>query len=351
MSIFILSNRQVQKDRFRNDGKEQARPTFRIAKAEIAEESVSYEILPDSFEQHYDRLAQDLRKESQGSSPRTSPRKGTAQMFGQLYQEMRDYQGSQGDLLFFIHGFANSFEDNLQHIRKLHRLYVEPSNSPVSHLVYLSWPSQSSKILTYSDDQRDAQVTGQVLSRIYSKLLEFFQQLFQVEDQAHCGHQVHMAAHSMGNQVLMHLLESVPQRQLRPVIGEVLLLHSDVPDTVYEPGEPFQKLHRLASRTHIYTHQSDDALALSHFTKNGNKRLGKRGPSRMKDLPEDTFRVEVSRLRADESLRERLFDHWGYLESPGQIEDIKAVFRGEEENQIEGRVRDEDEKQLYRLLP
>lgn len=310
---------------------------------------MTYEILPDSFEQHYDRLAQDLRKTSQGSSSGSRKRKGTAQMFGQLYQEMRDHQGPQGDVLFFIHGFANSFDDNLQHIRKLHRLYVEPSDSPVAHLVYLSWPTRSSKAFTYSDDQRDAQITGQVLSRIYSKMMEFFQQLFRREEQPHCGHRVHLAAHSMGNQVLMHLLESLPGRQIRPVIGEVLLLHSDVPDTVYEPGEPFQKLQRLASRSHLYTHKSDDALALSHFTKNGNKRLGKRGPSRMEDLPEDTFRVEVSRLRAEESLRERIIDHWGYLESPGQIQDIKAVLRGEDENSIDARQREGDEKQLFRL--
>ncbi len=356
MSIFIISNRAVekprgQKERFKEDGREHARPTFRIARAWVPEgdEAADYELISDGFDQDFDRLSKELSKpETAGKS--SSQRKGSEALFYELYQAMRQSREKPADVLFFIHGFANAFSDNLAHIAKLKKLFIDPEESPAQHLVYVSWPTRSSKVFTYRDDQRDARATGMVLARLYDKLQDFFRAAFLKQQQPYCGHRIHLACHSMGNQVLMHMLEHLRLPDLEPFFGEVLLLHSDVPNTVFEPGEPFARLEKIAERTHVYMHRSDDALWISRFTKNGNKRLGRKGPRDRSVLPQETFLVDVSNLRQEEALKERVVDHWGYLESPQEIADIQAVLRGEEAQAIELRHLRQGEAQYYYLV-
>lgn len=339
MSIFIISNRKVRRTRsedgnkqFNDDGKEKALPMFRVAECEIKNDKVEYVILDDTFQTNYNDVVKCIKerknKEKLG---------GTARMFYELYTQMLDEKEARSDVLFFIHGFANSFQDSLDHIRKLHEIYIKPEQSPVKHLVYISWPTRDNKVLTYWDDQQDAIETGFVLGRFYLKLLTFFRELFEIHKQEQCQNKIHLVAHSMGNQVLKQMLNSIPDHKIFSLLGEVLLLHSDVEDDVFNPGKPFTKLEKLASRTHVYIHNSDDALRISRFTKNGNKRLGHRGPVDRSVLNNETFIIDVSKIRGAESLRERCVDHWGYLDRKEQIDDIISVLTGQDEALIKGR--------------
>lgn len=356
MSIYIISNRAVesprgQRKRFKEDGREHARPTFRIARAwvEKGAEKADYELLRDGFDQDFEKLSKALgQKKASDTAPNNM--KGSEALFYELYQTMLKSREIPADVLFFIHGFANAFSDNLAHIARLKELFLDPDSSPTQHLVYVSWPTRSSKLLTYENDQRDARVTGMVLARLYDKLQAFFRAAFLQQHLPYCGHRIHLACHSMGNQVLMHMLENLRSEDLEPFFSEVLLLHSDVPNTVFDPGEPFTRLEMLAERTHVYMHRSDDALWISRFTKNGNKRLGRKGPRDRSVLSQETFLIDVSHLRKDEALRERIADHWGYLESPQEIEDIRALLRGEEAPSIDNRHLRRGESQYYYLV-
>ena len=339
MSIFIISNRRVRrahtndgKKHFNEDGKEKALPMFRVAECEINDNKVEYSILDDTFQTNYNDVVKCIKERK-----KKEKLSGSARMFYELYTQMLDEKESRSDVLFFIHGFSNSFQDNLDHIAQLHKLYIEPEHSPLRHLVYVSWPTRDHKVLTYWDDQQDAIETGFVLGRLYLKLLAFFRELFEIHSQEQCQNKIHLAAHSMGNQVLKQMLTSIPDHKLTPLFGEVLLLHSDVEDDVFNPAQPFTKLEKLASRTHMYIHNSDDALRISRFTKNGNKRLGHRGPVDRSVLNNETFVVDVTKIRGAESLRERCVDHWGYLDRKEQIEDIISVLIGKDEALFENR--------------
>lgn len=332
------------KEKFKNKGKEHALPKFRVAECQVTGEDkpVEYQILENQYPPNYMDVVEALKKDSKENNFA-----GTSRMFFDLYSQMFNDKNKQSDVLVFIHGFANSFDDNLIHINSLYNTFIKRNDCPVKHLVYIAWPTRNHKILTYWDDQKDARETGRVLARVYEKLIDFFIEMFKVNRMKNCESKIHLAAHSMGNQVLKSMLQNI-NGKIYPLLGEVLLLHSDVENTVFEEGEPFTKLEKLAERTHIYIHRSDDALFISRFSKNFNKRLGKKGPVNPDRLNNETFIVDVSRLRSGESFRERLFDHWGYKESKFQVNDIIEVLKGEDAEEIANRKKINDK--LFHLI-
>ena len=127
------------------------------------------------------------------------------------------------------------------------------------------------------------------------------------------------------------------------------MLHADVSANSFEISEPFTKLHKLGQRTHAYIHRGDDALTISTTTKNLSKRLGKAGPSNIKELSQSTFIVDVTGIVYDKTSKDSFFkrimqnvvDHWGYLTSSQEIDDIVKTLNGEDERRITDRKRHE----------
>ena len=345
MSIYIISNREVYQEngieRFKDKGKEHALPKFRVATCKIDGQNINYSILNNQYPTDYEEVVSEINSAGNGNNLR-----GSSSMFFNLYQSMFG-EGKRADTLVFIHGFANSFQSNLEHIKKLSELFIENPKSPIENLLYIAWPTRNHKVLTYWDDQKDAIETGRVLARVYDKLFDLFVEMFSKNQVEPCGSKIHLAAHSMGNQVLKGMLENIPTRKLKAFFGEVMLFHSDVENTVFEEGEPFTKLERLADRTHMYIHNSDDALWISRWTKNFNKRLGKYGPKNRRVLNDETFIVDVTKDISPASFRERVVDHWGYIESKKEINDIIEVFIGTPADSIQGRVPKKEETAYY----
>jgi esterase/lipase superfamily enzyme len=346
MSIYIISNRVVEKDAkgkdvFSNDGKKAALPTFRIAECKISNnnKNITYSLLEDLTEPDYNKIIQVVedpkKKDTLG---------GTEYLFYDLYTSMK--ASKKSDVLFFIHGFATSHEEELEHILSLKNLYMG-ANSNVEHMIYVSWPTSNSYALTYWSDKEDSIVTGQTLARIYVKLNKFFYTMFRKYEQDSCQQKIHIMAHSMGNQVLKQMMGTLNEKYIVPFIGEIILLHADVSADSFELSQPFTKLHKLGQRTHIYIHKGDDALTISTTTKNLSKRLGKAGPSNIKELTQSTFIVDVTGVTYDRTKKDSflakiktdLIDHWGYLSSSQEIEDIVKILNGEDERRVEKRTR------------
>ena len=333
MSVYIITNRRIKDGRIVVDGKEKAGHDFRIAKCDP--ESGTYELLPDYKGDDYEAVAKNKKVKLRGSQ----------KMFEDFYTDMSGDNG--GDILFFIHGFMYNFNANLRHIKKIHRLYVKGN---IKHLVYLSWPSRSAPL--YWDDQRDARETGRILGRLGDKLSQFFTQMFEHNQRQPCGHKIHLAAHSLGNQVFYYMMNEMLPEEAFPMFSEVLLLNADVRWDCFEPGKGFSRLLEYCERVHIYTHRSDDALRVSRFTKNFKRRLGFKGPKRDISLAPETFVVDTTtaasnRAAADliemgaveqepesVSLKERIIDHWGYLWRLQVQKDIRLVLAGTEEDEI-----------------
>ncbi|MEM6523256.1 MAG: alpha/beta hydrolase [Bacteroidota bacterium] len=344
MSIYIVTNRSISEP-YINDVNERAMPTFRVAKCEIDEENkkVKYGLVPDNYAAGYQEIA------SAAKSKDDAHLNGTAKMFFDLYNQMVKSK-EPCDTLFFIHGFNYTFKSTLEHIYELHELYIKPKNSPIEHLIYVSWPTVGNLFLTYWNDQEDAEETGRVLSRLFSKLFGFFIDAFEKAELERCKHKIHLAAHSMGNQVLKHMLAGIPDSKLFPLFKEVLLLNADVEYDVFEPGQPFTKLGDISERVHMYIHNSDDALRISRTTKNFKKRLGFNGPKNRDILDASTFIMDTTYGEKPKNKKEKWIDHWGYLNRPDVVKDIKYVLTGMDEDDIP--VREKwDESSLYFYFP
>jgi len=339
MSIYLISNRATDdNDRFLNSGKERAQHSFRIAKCSLNEtrKTADYVMVKDKVDQGYEYVLVDEADDKTD----LNNLHGTAHMFYDLYQDMRDNQGAKGDVMFFIHGFSTDFEASLKDIYQLHERYIAPEHSSIKHLIYMSWPSVKSKVLTYWNDQQDALQTGAVLGRIFGKLHGFFTEIFEMKQANRCKHGIHLAAHSMGNQVLSAMLESIPKTRLFPLFDEVVLLQADVDYDILDEGEPFSRLETISNRTHIYTHRSDDALRVSRYTKNLKQRLGFKGPKKSTQLNDETFVVDTSRTKADKGeIGEMVADHSGYLHRKRVVEDVVEALKGTDEQSIKNRKR------------
>jgi hypothetical protein len=362
MSIYLITNRSIVNNRISDIGKERGSPSFRIAKCSIDPElepshAVTYELLKDinSNMQYRKRRGSKKAQMMPDLLDNIENLKGSERLFAELYQKLSTKEDGCCDVLFFIHGFANDMESTLKHIYQLNKLYVEPEDSPIEHLVYFSWPTIGHTALTYWNDQEDAQIAGMVVARLFSLLRGFYIDMFEIGAHQRCKHRIHLMAHSMGNQVLANALESIGRAKLFQMFEEVFLLNADVEYDLFEPQQAFSRLTPLSERTTMYTHRRDDALRISRFTKNFNRRLGSKGPINPQSLAEDVFVVDTTGAKQDidtkiyDSLKEKTIDHWGYLYRSAVINDIKAVMRGEDEALITGRKSRSDSQNTYQL--
>ena len=376
--IYLLTNRRIVRDlatgreSISPDGRERPLPVFRLGTVSTTATGSSYELLPDEFVENYKGLTPATDADAEA---------GTRRMFLDLYQQMAAAPADKGDVLVFIHGFNYTLDDEFAHIRQLETLYLKHVDSPVSHLLYVSWPTVG-KITYYPDDQEDALDTGRVLGRVLRKVVRFFREFFAASLQtggprpAFCGRKIHLAAHSMGNQVLERAILELNQDALAaaPLFAEALLLNADCDWTTLEAGQPLNRLPDYAERTHVYNHHSDDALLISETTKNHARRLGRHGPRDLDLIPPRTLVVDCTGLKAlptnlpaghpakralpalarqaapeGPPIKERLIDHWGYLTRPEVINDVRAVLRGEPAGAIKGSRTGTGSNRLYKL--
>ena len=349
MSIYMISNRKVVNDKFSNVGEEKANREFRVASVTINcnSKKADYQILSEYDIGGYNQLINALvnntfNKDKFG---------GTAVMFGDIYTKMLETKkAKQSDCLFFIHGFSYTLDDSLKHIKDLYDIYIQPRDSGIDHLVYVAWPTIGHKFGTYWDDQDDAEETGRVLGGLFSKLFTFFIELFDIQGLARCKNRIHLAAHSMGNTVLDHMLQTIPKHKFFNLFGEILLLYADVRHDIFENNHSFTNLDELGSRTHIYISKSDDMLGiLSRYTKNFKRRLGHKGPKNLGVLDDQTFVVDTTDTGVANTLTEYMFDHWGYLHRSAVIQDIKQVLKRAHEAKISGRTQAADKRNYFEL--
>lgn len=298
-------NREVVEDFDAQGERIEALPTFRVAefktrglpaKPAVADLVGAVHFVPDTLEPGYAGLDRD-------TDPGALP--GSQRMFKSLYDTMCAAPEGKGDTLFFIHGFNYSWEDALVHLHRLAEVYAAPKATSVSNIVYFTWPSWG-VMRKYWKDQRIAAPSGQLLGRVFSKLVRFYEDFFNPEKRRKkpelCGKRIHLAAHSMGNQVMREFVRTViEQEHLRhPIFGETLMLNADIEWTALNPGQPLHFLPTLADRVHVYNHYSDDALRHSSLVKNpGEKRLGQHGPESTDTniLPPRTVVVDCSSIR------------------------------------------------------
>lgn len=371
MSVFILSNRKIViengKESFSNE--EISLPNFRIAKCnfegwkEPTKEDLKkknykgrtildYKLLSEPQKNGYEEVLEVLKKEKKliESKLTSANLGGTQRMFYDLYKEMSATK-ERNDVLIFIHGYAYDFDDELQAILELKKLYVDNPKSPVNHILFISWPASSSVFpLTYFDDKASSINSGNSLLRLFYFYTQFLKDIFSDKDLIPCHQRIHIMAHSMGNRLLQSMLYSLKTDNITRVIDQVVLLSADVSFRVFEESEEsFVKLPKLANRITVYVNRKDTVLGISQFSKNIlAPRLGKMGPSGVSNIQDVIAVVDCTNVKNDlkTNFKFQIGNHWHYLSSSEVQSDIIAVLNDTDQHVIANRVAVSDQSYL-----
>ncbi len=202
------------------------------------------------------------------------------------------------DLLIFIHGFDNTFEDAITRAA-FNREWLAASGSASADMTVLafSWPSLG-KVVTppilranYLHDQQMARLSG-------THLMTFLENLKPIINVVRAaGFRTFLLAHSMGHVVLQNAVESwfLHGNADAFLFDVAVLAAGDCGfDAFDQPGlARLSGLSRMAERTAIYYSQLDNVLQVS-FGVNLVPRLGQDGPRHRTDaaaFPATKFRM------------------------------------------------------------
>lgn len=237
---------------------------------------------------------------------------------------------SMAHTLVFIHGFKADLKIALNTVKELHNRYVVPADSPIQNIVLFTWPAKAN-ILKYRNDARDAVKSGYALARSYASMKEFFRRTFVTDKQKQCNQKIHLMCHSMGNRVLESMITSLNDMdvEVTSTFGEILLVASDIDYDALEQPKPMYRLLDVGERVHVYYHNKDQALGISELTKNAFNRLGRWGAKNSLGLPDDVYQADVTTIKDDKGLQNRVVHHWYYTNSKTVVKDIISVLKGD----------------------
>lgn len=241
-----------------------------------------------------------------------------------------DLSAGTRDILVFIHGFANSFENALTRAA-FNREWLMDGGADTA-VVAFSWPSRGHVIeppfpsFAYRWDQTTAGQSGPAVMAFLANLLPV------LEAARARGRRAYLLAHSMGNWALQSAVET----WFAHGNGDAFMFHEALlaaPDEVansfdFEPYGRLSGLDRLARRISIYFSRSDRVLDDLSETINGNRRLGQDGPPDRTDpahFPSAQFRMVDCSAMADFP-RDFQGSHQYYRRSPQVRADIVSVM-------------------------
>jgi len=244
-----------------------------------------------------------------------------------------DLSAPRRNLLVFIHGFDNSFENAITRAA-FNQQWFAQAGAPGTDMTVVAfvWPSLG-KLLTlpipWADYQHDQVMAGQSGAH----LMSFFANLLPIVQQARpAGVRIILLAHSMGNLVLQAGVESwfSHGNGVAPLFDEAVLAAAD--ERYDSFGFPLDGrlsgLDKLARRVSIYFSELDAVLHLSTTINLGARRLGQEGPkdrSNTTQFPPERYRM-VNCARFLDYPFDLASSHQYYRRSPGVRADIAAIM-------------------------
>ena len=220
-----------------------------------------------------------------------------------FYQQLSDRVGrsKEKEVVVFIHGFNNSFEEAARKMAQL-TWDLQFDGAPILY----SWPSRN-KLLGYTEDEDTVMWTA-------FHLRAFLEELAERSD----ARKIHLIAHSMGNRALTSALQIIAAKRptnAPPLYDQVVLAAPDVgADTMDLLA---REVRPVVKRMTLYASDSDDALILSKYLHGGLRAGGK-----------DTFlliapgidTIDASAARTD------FMGHAYFDNSANIITDIQKIF-------------------------
>lgn len=262
-----------------------------------------------------------------------------------IFDALRDRLRATGaDLLILLHGFGCSFQDSLERAAQLREVYGTPSR-PIEVAVF-AWPTDGRTLLSagsemfqlaYFSDRTDAEASREAIARSLRRIVDYFRSL---PPELGCGQKMHLMAHSMGNYVLRHAVQSFA-RDYKPggmprVFENIFLMAADEDDDAFEFAHKFARLPELATAVHVYFAANDTALRISDITKSNPDRLGQAGPRTLTDLPRKVVLVDCAAVSDIAGLTDA--NHQYYRSRREVVEDVQAVLARVAPDQVKQRV-------------
>jgi esterase/lipase superfamily enzyme len=345
MDIYFATNRNVTREttrtaefgeRFHPDGPQ----FFRVGVAQV--EQADPEATGDEAWTVKSRRLYSEKGDKPGEVVRASQ-----DMFEDLRQRLKN---EQQDVLVYIHGYANGFDNSIARAAALQALYdhAAAGKGPDPLVFAFAWPSNGKVFpaVEYFSDRDDAEMSGIAMARALAALIDFMARLFHEdrpairdarlagrvpapEDLERCGQRLHLLAHSMGNWALRHavlaLSRYLGRRPLPRLFKNALLVAADEDADALGDEDKLGLLFELAQSIHVYHSADDRALHFSDATKFNPNRLGADGPSDLANLPPRVFTVDCGLV--DETILEH-GRHQYYRIRKEVIGDIRAIIAG-----------------------
>jgi esterase/lipase superfamily enzyme len=270
----------------------------------------------------------------------SQPKLGSAALFEDLRAELKK---ADRDVIVYIHGFANSFENSIARAAALERIYRSAEQDVM--VVVFSWPSNGEvqPAWNYFSDREDAEASGLAMGRALKRLVEFLQAM-RAEDQAtllaarragevpdpaelvQCTRRLHVLAHSMGNWALRHAVRKFVELNAgrAPRIFDcAFLMAADEDHDALQHGWKLKPLDALANRIFVYHAANDVALAISDKTKGNADRLGSDGPQNLDVVSERVMALDCRGVSVTEVAHGR---HQYYRMRAEVIADVQATL-------------------------
>lgn len=187
------------------------------------------------------------------------------------------------NILVFIHGFANSFENALTRAA-FNREWFFASNvgDADTAVVTFSWPSRGQLLtvpfptLPYRSDQKAAGGSGLPLMRFFANLLPI------LEKARANGRRTFLLTHSMGNLALQAAVQAWFENGNgdAEMFDQVFMAAPDIVDDAFDAAvtNSLAPLGRLGKRITILHNNGDKVLDVLSETLNNSHRLGQDGP-------------------------------------------------------------------------
>ncbi len=252
---------------------------------------------------------------------------GTGPILGsrQILDEIR--RQPEGDVVFLVHGFANTFASSLEGA-------VEISVGLGRPVFLFAWAS-AGDLGQYMLDRQRAVPSGQALGRVFRIFMGWLRRL---REEGHdCRRPIHLVAHSMGNFVLRHgvqaLHASLGGGEIPLVLDQVILAAADEDADAFEKVDKLLPLASAARAITVYHTETDGGLTISDQFKGNPTRLGHRGPANMNVIRDNIFAVDVTPVVSKTTgLPDNdPINHWFIRRTPAVIADANAVLAHEDQ--------------------
>ena len=259
---------------------------------------------------------------------------GTGPILGsrQILDEIR--RQPEGDIVFLVHGFANTFASSLEGA-------VEISIGLGRPVFLFAWAS-AGDLGKYMLDRQRAVPSGQALGRVFRIFMGWLRRL---REEGHdCRRPIHLVAHSMGNFVLRHgvqaLHTSLDGGEIPLVLDQVILAAADEDADAFEKVDKLMPLASAARAITVYHTETDGGLTISDQFKGNTARLGHRGPANMNVIRDNIFAVDVTLVVSKTTgLPDNdPINHWFIRRTPAVIADANAVLAHEDQFTIGNRA-------------